>query len=78
MLYQQIAQNKRKTIYVLIGFYVLVGLMGAALGYFCYGSGSWVLLLRTGNDWNCNCDRRWPFLHDHDVDPINVDRHEHE
>ena len=37
MLYQQIAQNKRKTIYVLIGFYVLVGLMGAALGYFCYG-----------------------------------------
>lgn len=37
MLYQQIAQNKRKTIYVLIGFYVLVGLMGAAFGYFCYG-----------------------------------------
>lgn len=37
MLYQQIAQNKRKTIYVLIGFYVLVGSMGAALGYFCYG-----------------------------------------
>lgn len=37
MLYQQIAQNKRKTIYVLIGFYALVGLMGAALGYFCYG-----------------------------------------
>lgn len=37
MLYQQIAQNKRKTIYVLIGFYFLVGLMGAALGYFCYG-----------------------------------------
>lgn len=37
MLYQQIAQNKRKTIYVLIGFYFLVGIMGAALGYFCYG-----------------------------------------
>ncbi|WP_290033510.1 zinc metalloprotease HtpX [Ligilactobacillus cholophilus] len=37
MLYQQIARNKRKTIYVMIGFYMLVGLMGAALGYFCYG-----------------------------------------
>lgn len=33
MLYQQIAQNKRKTIYVLIVFTALVGAIGAAVGY---------------------------------------------
>lgn len=48
MLYQQIAQNKRKTIYVLIGFYVLVGLMGAALGYFCYGQATIGIAIAVG------------------------------
>lgn len=32
MLYQQIAQNKRRTVYVLAGFLLLVALVGAALG----------------------------------------------
>lgn len=33
MLYQQIARNKRKTILVMTGFFLLVALIGAALGY---------------------------------------------
>lgn len=33
MLYQQIAQNKRKTILVMMGFFILVALIGAAVGY---------------------------------------------
>lgn len=38
MLYQQIAQNKRRTIYVIIGFSLLVALVGAAVGYLWAGS----------------------------------------
>lgn len=38
MLFQQIARNKRRTIYVMIGFSLLVLLMGGALGYFFYDS----------------------------------------
>lgn len=33
MLYQQIARNKRKTIVVMFGFFLLVALIGAAVGY---------------------------------------------
>ena len=33
MLYQQIARNKRKTILVMFGFFLLVALIGAAIGY---------------------------------------------
>ena len=33
MLYQQIARNKRKTILVMFGFFMLVALIGAAIGY---------------------------------------------
>lgn len=33
MLYEQIAQNKRRTVYVMIGFLMLVLAIGAALGY---------------------------------------------
>lgn len=33
MLYQQIARNKRKTILVMFGFFLLVALIGAAFGY---------------------------------------------
>lgn len=33
MLYQQIARNKRKTIVVMAGFFLLVALVGAAIGY---------------------------------------------
>ncbi|MCP8857259.1 zinc metalloprotease HtpX [Latilactobacillus fuchuensis] len=33
MLYEQIAQNKRKTVYVLIGFFALVLAIGGAIGY---------------------------------------------
>lgn len=38
MLYQQIAKNKRKTIFVLIGFLILVALIGAAIGYLFAGT----------------------------------------
>ena len=38
MLYQQIAKNKRKTVLVLTGFFLLVALIGAALGYLFAGS----------------------------------------
>lgn len=44
MLFQQIAQNKRKTIYVMVGFILFVSLIGAAIGYF-YGSWLGGLLL---------------------------------
>lgn len=37
MLYQQIAKNKRKTIFVLAGFLILVALIGAAIGYLFAG-----------------------------------------
>lgn len=38
MLYQQITQNKRRTIYVMIGFLLLVTAIGAAIGYVFYDS----------------------------------------
>lgn len=38
MLYQQIAKNKRKTIFVLAGFLILVALIGAAIGYLFVGT----------------------------------------
>lgn len=38
MLYQQIARNKRKTIVVMFGFFILVALIGAAVGYLFAGS----------------------------------------
>ncbi|KIS04176.1 zinc metalloprotease HtpX [Paucilactobacillus wasatchensis] len=38
MLYQQIAQNKRRTVYVMIGFLLLVLAIGAAIGYVFYDS----------------------------------------
>lgn len=38
MLYQQIAQNKRRTIYVMAGFFILTALVGAAIGYLFAGS----------------------------------------
>ncbi|MBB1086583.1 zinc metalloprotease HtpX [Limosilactobacillus fastidiosus] len=38
MLYQQIARNKRKTILVLTGFFILVALIGAAIGYLFAGT----------------------------------------
>lgn len=33
MLYQQIARNKRKTVVVMAGFFLLVAVIGAAIGY---------------------------------------------
>lgn len=38
MLYQQIASNKRKTVFVVLGFLLLVGVIGAAIGYAFAGS----------------------------------------
>lgn len=38
MLYQKIAKNKRKTIFVLAGFLILVALIGAAIGYLFAGT----------------------------------------
>ncbi|MDV7719131.1 zinc metalloprotease HtpX [Pediococcus ethanolidurans] len=38
MLFQQITRNKRRTVYVMIGFSFLVLLIGGALGYFFYDS----------------------------------------
>ncbi|WP_251575490.1 zinc metalloprotease HtpX [Limosilactobacillus agrestimuris] len=38
MLYQQIASNKRKTVLVLTGFFILVALIGAAIGYLFAGT----------------------------------------
>ena len=38
MLYKQIAKNKRKTVFVLAGFLILVALIGAAIGYLFAGT----------------------------------------
>src|SRR3712207_2220177 len=38
MLYQQIARNKRKTVFVMAGFVFLVGIFGALMGYAFMGS----------------------------------------
>ena len=38
MLYQQIAKNKRKTVFVLAEFLILVALIGAAIGYLFAGT----------------------------------------
>lgn len=38
MLYQQIARNKRKTIVMMAGFFLLVALIGAAVGYLFAGT----------------------------------------
>lgn len=38
MLYQQIARNKRKTILVMAGFFILVAVIGAAIGYLFAGT----------------------------------------
>lgn len=38
MLYQQIAQNKRRTIYVMVGFVLLVMVIGMAIGYVFFNS----------------------------------------
>ena len=48
MLYQQIRENKRKTFYVMDGFIFLVGLIGAALGYFCYGRATTGIMVAVG------------------------------
>ncbi|MEJ6400170.1 zinc metalloprotease HtpX [Nicoliella lavandulae] len=40
MLYEQIAKNKRKTIYVLVGFMLLVLLVGAAVGVLFFRNAS--------------------------------------
>lgn len=38
MLYQQIASNKRRTILLLIAFFILLSALGAAVGYLMWGS----------------------------------------
>lgn len=38
MLFEQIARNKRKTIFLLLGFMILVTLVGAAIGYLFFNS----------------------------------------
>lgn len=38
MLFEQIAQNKRRTVYLLVGFMFLVMLVGAAVGYIFFRS----------------------------------------
>ncbi|QBO36708.1 zinc metalloprotease HtpX [Periweissella cryptocerci] len=38
MLFDQIAQNKRRTVYLLVGFTILMLLIGAAVGYYAVGS----------------------------------------
>src|SRR5699024_11941786 len=40
MLFEQIAKNKRKTIELFVGFFLFMGIVGAALGY--YMLGEWV------------------------------------
>lgn len=47
MLYDQIAQNKRKTVYVLIGFVLLMVAIGAAVGYVFFNSAISGLLMAT-------------------------------
>ena len=38
MLYEQIQSNKRRTIVLLVGFFILVAIVGAAVGYLLLGS----------------------------------------
>lgn len=38
MLFDQIAQNKRRTVYLLVGFTILMLLIGAAVGFYALGS----------------------------------------
>ena len=45
MLYQQIASNKRKTVLVVLGFLLLVGMIGAAIGYTFAGSATMGVVL---------------------------------
>ncbi len=45
MLYQQIAKNKRKTVYVMLGFILLVALIGAGIGYSFFGSSTAGIIL---------------------------------
>ncbi|GEP74893.1 zinc metalloprotease HtpX [Weissella thailandensis] len=40
MLFEQIAKNKRKTIVLFVGFFLFMGIVGAALGYYMFGE--WV------------------------------------
>ncbi|WP_404975165.1 zinc metalloprotease HtpX [Weissella paramesenteroides] len=40
MLFEQISKNKRKTIVLFIGFFLFMGIVGAALGYYLLGE--WV------------------------------------
>jgi heat shock protein HtpX len=40
MLFEQIAKNKRKTVVLFIGFFLFMGIVGAALGYYLLGE--WV------------------------------------
>ena len=47
MLYQQIASNKRKTVLVVLGFLLLVGMIGAAIGYTFAGSATMGVVLRS-------------------------------
>ncbi len=47
MLYQQIASNKRKTVLVVLGFLLLVGMIGAAIGILLLGVRRWVWFLRS-------------------------------
>lgn len=61
MLYQQIASNKRKTVLVVLGFLLLVGMIGAAIGYTLLGVRRWVWF----------CDRLGLCLHVCHVRPVN-------
>lgn len=45
MLYDQISQNKRKTVLLFIGFFIFLAIVGAALGYFMWRSVSMGLLI---------------------------------
>ncbi|QIL50653.1 zinc metalloprotease HtpX [Weissella coleopterorum] len=45
MLYDQINQNKRKTVMLFIGFFMFLAIVGAALGYFMWRSVSMGLLI---------------------------------
>ena len=45
MLYDQISQNKRKTVLLFIGFFIFLAIVGAALGYFVWRSVSMGLMI---------------------------------
>ncbi|MFT8727827.1 MAG: zinc metalloprotease HtpX [Liquorilactobacillus ghanensis] len=45
MLFNQIAQNKRRTFYVMLGFLLLVALIGASLGYVFWNSAAAGIIL---------------------------------